>query len=117
MQAAGSSTFLTPSINISVESPRNFQEALLDLGADANIMPISVYNRLRNKATLESTAHLYNFQKQPVSTHGVASIQIFYEGVSSMAEFQLVDCQSDTTIILGKPWIVRHACTLNICCV
>ena len=35
VQAAGSSTFPTPSINISVESPRNFQEALLDSGADA----------------------------------------------------------------------------------
>ena len=103
VQSAGSLTFPTPSINISVESPCNIQEALLDSGADANIMPTSVYNKLCNKATSELTAHLYNFQKQLVSTQGMATIQIFYEGVSSKAEFQLVDCQGDTIIILN-PW-------------
>ena len=113
VQSASYSTFPTPSITISVESPRNRHEALLDSRADANIMPLSVYHKLCNKAKSESTAHLYNFQKQQVSTQGEAKIQIFYEGVSLTAKFQLVDCHSDPTIILGKPWIVKHACTLN----
>ena len=44
VQSASSSTFPTPSITISIESPTNHHEALLDSGADANIMPLSVYH-------------------------------------------------------------------------
>ena len=52
-----------PILTVAVESQHYFHEALLDSSADANILTISIYNHLCNKAKLESQDHLYNFQK------------------------------------------------------
>lgn len=45
--------------------------------------------------------------------YGEASIQISFKGASSTTNFHIADCNKDDTIILGKPWIVKHGCTLN----
>ena len=34
-------------------------------------------------------------------------------GVSTQVSFQVVDCQDDEQLILGKPWIYKNQCMLN----
>ena len=58
-----SSNLLEPIITIAVEAMHKQHEALLDLGVDANILPLSIFQTLRNKAKVESIECLYNFQK------------------------------------------------------
>ena len=64
-------------LTVVVESQHNSHEAFLDSSANANILPISIYNLLCNKAKLESQDSLYNFQKKLVANHGTASINIY----------------------------------------
>ena len=88
-------------------------EALLDSGADANILPLSIFQQLKNKAKVESEECLYNFQRQRVTSYGGAFVNLYIQGLPSKMYFQVVDCGQDSTIILGKPWIVQHQCQLN----
>ena len=41
-------------------------------------------------------------------------LSLFYiQGLPCKTYFQVMDCREDSTIILGKPWIVQHQCQLN----
>ena len=113
VRTASTFSFPAPIINIAVESPLNKHDALLDSGADANIMPLAIYNRLRNKSKMATASILYNFQRTETESHGEACISITFEGASSLTNFHIVDCNSEDTLILGKPWIIEHRCTLN----
>ena len=83
-------------------------EALLDFGANANILPLLMFQTLKNKAKVESNECLYNFKRQKVTSHGGAFVNLYIQGLPSKTYFQVVDCGEDSTIILGKPWIVQH---------
>ena len=105
-KVATSSNHPQPIIKVAVEAMHNQHEALLDSGADANILPLSIFHTLKNKAKVESTKRLYNFQRQRVTPHGSAFVNLYIQGLPCKIYFQVVDCGEDSTIILGKPWIV-----------
>ena len=48
-------------IPVAVETMHKQHEALLDSRADANILPLSIFQTLKNKAKVESIECLYNF--------------------------------------------------------
>ena len=102
-----------PVIQVAVEAMHKQHEALLDSGADANILPLSLFQILKNKAKVESYECLYNFQKQRVTSHGSAFVTLYIQGVTCKIYFQVVECGEDSIIILGKPWIVQYQCQLN----
>ena len=95
-----------PVIIVVVEIMHKQHEALLDSGVDANILPLSIFNTLKNKAKVDSTECLYNFQWQRVTLQGSAFVNLYVQGLPCNTYFQVVDCGKDNTIILGKPWIV-----------
>ena len=105
-----SSDLLEPIIQVAVEAMHKQHEALLDSGADVNILPLSIFQQLKNKAKMESDECLYNFQRQKVTSYGGAFVNLYIQGLPSKTYFQVVDCGQDSTIILGKPWIVQHQC-------
>lgn len=81
-QTASTSILPSPIITIAVETPLNKHDALLDSGADINIMPLTIYNRLRNKSKVASSSKIYNFQRNATQSQGEASISITFEGAS-----------------------------------
>ena len=93
-----------PVIQVAVEAMHNQHEALLDSGANANILPLSIFQNLKNKAKVESNECLYNFQRQKVTSYGGAFVNLYIQGLPSKTYFQAVDCGQDSTIILAKPW-------------
>ena len=101
-----SSDLPEPIIQVAVEAMHKHHEALLDSGADANILPLSIFQQLKNKAKVESDECLYNFQRQKVTSYGGAFVNLYVQELPSKTYFQVVDCGQDSTIILGKPWIV-----------
>ena len=105
-KVATSSHLPQPVITVAVEAMHKKHEALLDSGKDANILPLSIFHTLKNKAKAESTEHLYNFQRQRVTPHGSAFVNLYIQGLPCKTDFQVVNCGKDNTIILGKPWIM-----------
>ena len=70
-----------PIIPIVVEAMHKQHEALLDSGADASILPLSIFQTLKNKAKVESHECLYKFQKQRVTSHGNAFVTLYIQGL------------------------------------
>ena len=103
----------TPMLTVGLETPTNMHKALLDFGADTNVLPLAVYNCLKNKAAMAKHDVLYSFQNTPVQSQGVVNVLLHINGVSTKVSFQVVDCQDDEQLILGKPWIYKHQCMLN----
>ena len=113
VQASSRPQLPMPILTVAVENLQKFHKALLDSRANANIMPLSIYNTQHNKAKSESQDYLYNFQRQSITSHGNAFINIYFQGLLCKTNFQIMDCKEDSTIILDKPWIVLHQCELN----
>ena len=67
-------------IKVVVEAMHNQHEALLDSRVDANILPLFIFHTLKNKAKVECTKHLYNFQRQRVNPHGSAFVNLYIQG-------------------------------------
>ena len=103
----------TPTLRIGVETSTNYHTAILDSGADTNVLPIAVYNKLCNKAASTTSDILYSFQDVAVASLGVASVPLHINGCIMPTEFQLIDCGSDAHVILEKPWIYKHQCIIN----
>lgn len=103
----------TPILLFGLKSPSNLHRALLDLGADTNVIPLVVYNTLKNKSAIDTADVLYSFEDTPVTSHGVTTLLMHYQGVTTTMSFQIVDCGSDAQLILGKPWIYNHACIID----
>ena len=87
-----SSDLPEPVIQVAVEAMHKCHEALLDSRADANILPLSIFQQLKNKAKVESDECLYNFQRQKVTSYGRAFVNLYIQGLTSKTYFQVVDC-------------------------
>ena len=74
-----------PVIQVAVEAMHKQHEALLDLGADVNILPLSIFQNLKNKAKVESDECLYNFQRQKATSYGGAFVNLYIQGLQSQA--------------------------------
>ena len=59
------------------------------------MLPLAVYNCLKNKAAMATHDVLYSFQNTPVQIQGVVNVLMHINGVSTQVSFQVVDCQDD----------------------
>ena len=85
----------TPLLTIGLETLTNRYIALLDFGVDTNILPLSIFHWLKNKAAIATQDTLYNFQKAKVQSYGVVKILVYIEGVEISISFQVVECSED----------------------
>lgn len=92
-------------LTLDLETPNN---TLLDSSADTNVLPLVVYNHLKNKAPMVTQDVLYSSQNTPFQIHNVANVLVDIDGVSTHVQFQVMDCQVLEKLILGKPWIYKH---------
>ena len=86
VKSASTTLTTSPTMPIGIEVEANLHNALLDSGADANIMPSSVYNRLRNKTTSVAQQTLYNFQQHQVDSLGLVS-KLMYRAWNTLFGF------------------------------
>ena len=78
-----------PIINVAVEAMHKHHEALLDSRAYTNILPLSIFHALKNKAKVESIECLYNFQRQRKTPHGSAFVNLYIQGLPCKTYFQV----------------------------
>lgn len=100
-------------LKIGVETPTNSHTAFLDLGTGTNVLPLTVYSCLKNKAAILINEVLYSFQDVLVTIQGVATALLHINGRKIPTFFQLINCGNDEQVVLGKPWSYEHKCIIN----
>lgn len=103
----------TPILSIGVETATNIQNALLNSGADTNVMPVAVYNKLKNKAATSTCDVLYSFDDVPITSLCISRINLCIKNRWIQTEFQIINCDTYERVILGKPWIYEHRCVID----
>ena len=77
----------------------------LDMGADGNLMPITMFMKLYPKISLETLAKtidkgimLYAYNNTPIKQYGTCSVKITFNGKQEICKFYVVE---HATAILG----------------
>ena len=84
---------------------RSKQVFKVDMGADGNLMPITMFTKLYQKISLETLAKtidkgitLFAYNNTPIKQYGTCSVKVTFKGKQEICKFYIVE---HSTAILG----------------
>ena len=99
---------------IEVNSGKGKCNALLDSGADVNVMAAHIYESFVDKELSSTTNQLNTVSNQSINCHGVATAIVFVQGHVEKCQFYITKSgESAHDVILGRSWMSRHRCQFN----
>ena len=103
-----------PTLMVGVKKATKLHTALLDSGANANIMSFEAYVTLKNKKAEVSSAKLSTFDNHTTDFMGEVIIDIHLQGHPKQAKFYLAKAgHSMHDLILGRSWLFKHKCSID----
>ena len=88
--------------------------ALLDSGADVNVMAAHIYEAYVKQPLTSTTSNLNNVGNQSIVCHGMTTASIYVNGHKENCQFYVTkNEESAHDVILGRSWMSRHKCQFN----
>ena len=101
-------------VPIGISSPQIVCSAILDFGADVNVLSREVYHNLSTNKLLPSTASFNSFTNDASNCHGILSTTIYIQGITETCTFYVLEnteCAHEA--ILGRNWMAIHKCVVD----
>ena len=101
-------------VPLGIVSPQVTCTAILDSGADVNVMSAQLYQGLHTNKLLPSTATFNSFSNQQTECMGILTTKIFIQHQEETCTFYVTntnDCAHE--VILGRSWMAKHQCSID----
>ena len=99
---------------IGINHANNKCNALLDSGADINVMAAHIYEAFVTQTLTSTTSQLNNIANQSIDCHGMTTASIYVNGHKENFQFYVTKSEESAhDVILGRSWMSQHRCQLN----
>ena len=101
-------------VPLGIVSPQVTCTAILDSGADVNVMSAQLYQGLQTNKLLPSAATFNSFSNQQTECMGILMTKIFIQQQEEPCTFYVTntnDCAHE--VILGRSWMAKHQCSID----
>ena len=101
-------------LQIGINNANKTCKALLDSGADVNIMAEHIYNAFVRQPLTSTSAQLNSIANQEVNCQGMVTVSVFVDGCKEACQFYVTGSEESAhDIILGRAWMHRHRCQFD----
>ena len=99
---------------IGINTANDKCHALLDSGADVNVMAAHIYEAFVTNTLTSSTRQLNSIANQTVDCHGMITVSVYVKGHKENCQFYVTKSDDSAhDVILGRSWMSRHRCQFN----
>lgn len=101
-------------VPLGIVSPQVTCMAILDSGADVNVISKQLYQGLQTNKLLPTTAVFQGFSNQQTQCIGILTMNIFIQEQEEPCTFYVTDTNDYAhEVILGRNWMAKHQCSID----